>query len=111
MAFVYVGIVTIAYVLAWPVLRILAALPGDGDYLDIFYELEYDIASIGRQTMSFRLGKDDFASQIASARTFLPEKEAKEAQARGIGKHLCDSFCVVFDKLLLQQTIFSKKLL
>src|SRR3712207_5488961 len=37
---------------------------------------------------SFRLGPDDFASQIAPARTFVFENEAKELRARGLGKHL-----------------------
>ena len=68
----------------------LAALPGPTDCLDILYDLDYTAVSpsIGRQVFSFRLGKDDFASELAPARTFLTETEAREFQAAGIGKHL-----------------------
>ncbi len=67
----------------------LAALPGPDDCLDILYDLDYgDVPSIGRQVLGFRLTKDDFATQIAPARTFLLEQEAREFQARGWGKHL-----------------------
>jgi UDP-3-O-[3-hydroxymyristoyl] N-acetylglucosamine deacetylase/3-hydroxyacyl-[acyl-carrier-protein] dehydratase len=44
--------------------------------------------SIGRQVLGFRLGRDDYAQQIAPARTFLLEQEAREFQSRGIGVHL-----------------------
>ncbi|HET6429169.1 MAG TPA: UDP-3-O-acyl-N-acetylglucosamine deacetylase [Phycisphaerae bacterium] len=67
----------------------LAALPGDNDYLDILYDLDYGpVRSIGRQVLGFRLYEDDFAEQIAPARTFLLEAEAREFQARGWGVHL-----------------------
>ena len=67
----------------------LAALPGPDDCLDILYDLDYTrTESIGRQILGFRLGKDDYASQIAPSRTFLLEQEAREFQARGIGTHL-----------------------
>jgi UDP-3-O-[3-hydroxymyristoyl] N-acetylglucosamine deacetylase / 3-hydroxyacyl-[acyl-carrier-protein] dehydratase len=66
----------------------LAALPGSADCLEILYELDYDCKSIGRQIFSFRLGKDDYFDQLASARTFLLEDEAKQFQARGWGTHL-----------------------
>ena len=67
----------------------LAALPGPDDCLDILYDLDYSsVPSIGRQVLGFRLGADDFVGQIAPARTFLLEQEAREFQARGMGKHL-----------------------
>jgi UDP-3-O-[3-hydroxymyristoyl] N-acetylglucosamine deacetylase/3-hydroxyacyl-[acyl-carrier-protein] dehydratase len=65
----------------------LAALPGPLDKLEIIYEFEAG-PPIGRQTFSFRLGDDDFVQQLAPARTFVFEKEAREMQARGMGKHL-----------------------
>lgn len=74
----------------------LAALPGPTDYLEIIYDFEAD-APLGRQTISFHLrnsnGKsngsmDDFATQLAPARTFVFEHEATELRARGLGKHL-----------------------
>lgn len=66
----------------------VTALPGPADYLEILYDLEYEMPSIGRQIMGFRLGKDDFAAQLAPARTFLLEDEARQFQSRGLGKHL-----------------------
>ena len=67
----------------------IAALPGPTDCLDILYDLDYANApAIGHQVLGFRLDKDDYAKQIAPARTFLLEKEAQEFRARGMGKHL-----------------------
>ncbi len=67
----------------------LAALPGEPDYLDILYDLDYSpVKSIGRQVLGFRLYADDFLTQIAPARTFLLQAEAEEFRARGWGKHL-----------------------
>ncbi len=74
----------------------LAALPGPSDCLDILYDLDYsNYPSIGRQVFCFRLGKDDYNAQIAPCRTFLMEPEAKEFQARGMGKHLTYSDVLV----------------
>ncbi len=68
----------------------IAALPGEGDYLDILFDLDYSAISksVGRQVLAFRLYEDDFAADIAPARSFLLEEEAKAFQARGWGKHL-----------------------
>ncbi len=67
----------------------LAALPGPDDCLDILYDLDYyESPAIGRQVAAFRLGTDDFAREIAPARTFSTEEEARELQARGVGAHL-----------------------
>jgi UDP-3-O-[3-hydroxymyristoyl] N-acetylglucosamine deacetylase/3-hydroxyacyl-[acyl-carrier-protein] dehydratase len=65
----------------------LAALPGPTDRLEIIYDFEAG-PPIGRQTVSFYLGEDDFVHQLAPARTFVFEKEAQELRARGLGKHL-----------------------
>jgi UDP-3-O-[3-hydroxymyristoyl] N-acetylglucosamine deacetylase / 3-hydroxyacyl-[acyl-carrier-protein] dehydratase len=65
----------------------LAALPGPTDHLEIIYDFEAG-PPVGRQTISFHLGDDDFANQLAPARTFVFENEAKELQSRGMGKHL-----------------------
>ena len=74
----------------------LAALPGPSDCLDILYDLDYGEAPcIGRQVLGFRLGKDDFVSQIAPARTFLLEREASEFQAKGVGSHLTPKDLIV----------------
>ena len=74
----------------------LAALPGPTDYLDILYDLDYEgVPSIGRQILGFRLGRDDFAAEIAPSRTFLLEQEAREFQAEGLGTHLTPGDIVV----------------
>jgi UDP-3-O-[3-hydroxymyristoyl] N-acetylglucosamine deacetylase/3-hydroxyacyl-[acyl-carrier-protein] dehydratase len=65
----------------------LAALPGPVDRLEVIYDFEAG-PPIGRQTISFYVGEDDFVNQLAPARTFVFEHEAKELQARGLGKHL-----------------------
>jgi UDP-3-O-[3-hydroxymyristoyl] N-acetylglucosamine deacetylase/3-hydroxyacyl-[acyl-carrier-protein] dehydratase len=65
----------------------LSALPGPTDRLEIVYEFEAP-KPVGRQVFSFHVGADDFITQLAPARTFSFEAEAREAQARGIGKHL-----------------------
>ena len=65
----------------------LAALPGPTDRLEVIYDFEAP-PPVGRQTVSFRLGDDDFIENLAPARTFVWENEAKELRARGLGKHL-----------------------
>jgi len=65
----------------------LAALPGPTDRLEIIYDLEAP-APVGRQTIAFVLGTDDFAGTLAPARTFIFEDEARELESRGIGRHL-----------------------
>lgn len=65
----------------------LAALPGPTDKLEVIYDFEAK-PPIGRQVISFHLGDDDFVSQLAPARTFIFEEEARDLRARGMGKHL-----------------------
>jgi UDP-3-O-[3-hydroxymyristoyl] N-acetylglucosamine deacetylase/3-hydroxyacyl-[acyl-carrier-protein] dehydratase len=65
----------------------LAALPGPTDKLEIIYEFE-GAPPLGRQVFSFHVGDDDFITQLAPARTFATEQEARELQAHGLGKHL-----------------------
>lgn len=65
----------------------LAALPGPTDRLEVIYDFEAG-PPIGRQTISFHLGDDDFVNELAPARTFVFEQEARELHERGMGKHL-----------------------
>jgi len=65
----------------------LAALPGPTDHLEIIYDFEAG-PPIGRQTICFHLGDDDFITQLAPARTFVFEQEAQELRNRGMGRHL-----------------------
>ena len=57
----------------------ISALPGPTDRLEIVYEFEAP-APVGRQVFSFHVGADDFITQLAPARTFSFEAEAREAQ-------------------------------
>jgi UDP-3-O-[3-hydroxymyristoyl] N-acetylglucosamine deacetylase/3-hydroxyacyl-[acyl-carrier-protein] dehydratase len=68
----------------------LAALPGPSDHLEILYEFEAG-KPLGRQIYRCTLKGSDptaFATQIAPARTWVFEHEARELQARGMGVHL-----------------------
>lgn len=74
----------------------LAALPGPTDALDILYDLDYgDVPAIGRQAMSFRLGRDDYVNELAPARTFCLEREAEALTAQGKAAHLSPSDVLV----------------
>lgn len=65
------------------------ALPGKEKILDITYDMDYTAhTGIGRQLYSFALTQDGFENNLAAARTFLLEAEAKMMQSRGIGAHL-----------------------
>jgi len=75
----------------------LAALPGPTDRLELVYDFEA-AQPVGHQTFSFRLGGDDFVSQLAPARTFVFEEEARELRARGLGKHLSPKELLVIAK-------------
>jgi UDP-3-O-[3-hydroxymyristoyl] N-acetylglucosamine deacetylase/3-hydroxyacyl-[acyl-carrier-protein] dehydratase len=65
------------------------ALPYADDGLNITYDLDYaGHTGVGRQIFSCRLAPESFEKNLASARTFLLEAEAKQFQARGMGKHV-----------------------
>jgi len=65
------------------------ALPFPDGGLNITYDLDYTgHTGIGRQIVSCRLTADSFEKNLAPARTFLLEIEAKQFHARGMGKHL-----------------------
>jgi UDP-3-O-[3-hydroxymyristoyl] N-acetylglucosamine deacetylase/3-hydroxyacyl-[acyl-carrier-protein] dehydratase len=65
------------------------ALPFKDDSLSITYDLDYTgHTGIGRQLYSCEVTADNFERNLAPARTFLLEAEAKQFQARGMGTHL-----------------------
>jgi UDP-3-O-[3-hydroxymyristoyl] N-acetylglucosamine deacetylase/3-hydroxyacyl-[acyl-carrier-protein] dehydratase len=65
------------------------ALPYADNGLNITYDLDYGgHTGIGRQIFSCRLTPEGFEKNLAPARTFLLEAEAKQFQARGMGTHL-----------------------
>lgn len=53
--------------------------------LTIDYELDYDVASIGRQQLSLQVTPESYRDQLAAARTFLSADEAAKLQAAGLG--------------------------
>jgi len=70
---------------------VLYALPAPAGELSITYHLDYsnsDTPSIGRQLFHFRANPEAFMRDIAPARTFVTEKEARQFQASGVGAHL-----------------------
>jgi len=65
------------------------ALPYADGGLNITYDLNYTgYPGIGRQIFSCRLAPESFEKNLAPARTFLFEAEAKQFQARGMGAHV-----------------------
>jgi UDP-3-O-[3-hydroxymyristoyl] N-acetylglucosamine deacetylase/3-hydroxyacyl-[acyl-carrier-protein] dehydratase len=75
----------------------IAALPHDKPAMEIVFDLDYgDDPIIGRQVYAFDMSNGSYASQIAPARTYLFEAEAKAAVEKGIGSHLtADDFLVL----------------
>jgi len=65
------------------------ALPYADDGLNITYDLDYGgHTGINRQIFSCRLTPECFEKNLAPARTFLLEAEARQFQARGMGTHV-----------------------
>jgi len=65
------------------------ALPGARDKLEISYDLDYpQEPAIGRQIYGCELTPETFEENLAAARTFLMESEAKALQSQGIGTHI-----------------------
>ena len=74
------------------------ALPYADDALNITYDLDYGgHTGIGRQIFGCRLTPDGFEKNLAPARTFLLEPEARQFQARGMGTHLSPRDILVID--------------
>jgi len=74
------------------------ALPYADDALNITYDLDYGgHTGIGRQIYSCRVTADNFEKNLAPARTFLLEAEAKQFQSHGVGTHLSPRDILVID--------------
>jgi len=77
----------------------LIAVPSDSDALDVLYDLDYGPESdIPRQFLGVRISEETFRNEIATARTFLLEKEALQFKAAGMGQHLTYEDVVVIGK-------------
>lgn len=67
----------------------IAALPGEKEELSILYDLDYsENSALGRQVYAITLTPQQFATQIAPARTFLLQAEADYLRQSGYGRHL-----------------------
>ena len=67
----------------------LIAVPTDTGDLNILYDLDYGPdGRLPRQILAVRVSSDTFCRDIAPARTFLFEEEARQFQAAGLGQHL-----------------------
>jgi len=65
------------------------ALPHNGNGLSMTYDMDYtQHTGVGRQIYSCDLTEASFAQNLARARTFVLEAEARQMQAAGIGTHL-----------------------
>lgn len=74
----------------------LIAVPTGKDALEILYDLDYGPdAPIPRQIFAIQLSSQTFCGEIAPARTFLLEEEARQFQAAGLGQHLTYNDVVV----------------
>ncbi|HEX2204264.1 MAG TPA: bifunctional UDP-3-O-[3-hydroxymyristoyl] N-acetylglucosamine deacetylase/3-hydroxyacyl-ACP dehydratase [Longimicrobium sp.] len=58
--------------------------PAEGQRVSVTIEFEHP--AIGRQYGSFRVTPDDFAREVAPARTFCYEREVEEMRARGLAQ-------------------------
>ena len=75
----------------------LPAESSDGG-LSISFDLDYSgHTGIGRQTYGCRVTPESFERNLAPARTFLLEAEARQFQARGIGRHVSPRDVLVID--------------
>ena len=73
----------------------LSLLPGPTTSLEVIYELAYETPSVGTQLRSFKQHEDDFVKDLAPARTFLLESEARMFREKGFGLHLTASDVLV----------------
>lgn len=67
----------------------LVAWPGTEGTLEVIYELDYGPgSSVGHQIHRYTLDAQTFASEIAPARTFVTDEEARQLREAGLGTHL-----------------------
>lgn len=67
----------------------LIAVPTESNDLNILYDLDHGPNSrLARQIFAIRVSPEAFCREIAPARTFLFEEEARQFQEAGLGKHL-----------------------
>ncbi|MEQ8846414.1 UDP-3-O-acyl-N-acetylglucosamine deacetylase [Botrimarina sp.] len=73
------------------------ARPPMGAGLSIEYRLDYGAESaIGRQWLVVQVDPDSFRYEVAAARTFILESEAKALTDQGLGRHVRPSDLLIF---------------
>jgi UDP-3-O-acyl-N-acetylglucosamine deacetylase len=71
---------------------------GESRSVHLRYELDYGADSpIGRQSFALEVTPESFASQLASARTFVLVEEAEWLKAQGLGQRVGHGDLLVFD--------------
>ncbi len=74
----------------------IAALPCDEPDMQVLYELDYGQGTpLGRQVRHFDFRNGDYLHEIAPARTYCLEAEARELRARGMATHLSEKDILV----------------
>jgi UDP-3-O-[3-hydroxymyristoyl] N-acetylglucosamine deacetylase/3-hydroxyacyl-[acyl-carrier-protein] dehydratase len=69
----------------------IAALPAERPGMQVLYDLDYGAdGPLPAQVHAFSLRNGHYASQIAPARTYVLEEEARALQAGGWGRHLTE---------------------
>ena len=70
--------------------------PGEEPGMHVVYELDYSkVPAIGRQLRSFDFRNGNYAREIAPARTFVLDHEAKALRQAGMGTHLTEEDVLV----------------
>jgi UDP-3-O-[3-hydroxymyristoyl] N-acetylglucosamine deacetylase/3-hydroxyacyl-[acyl-carrier-protein] dehydratase len=74
----------------------LIGVPSEAEGLEILYDLDHGPDGLlARQIYAVRLSEETFCREIAPARTFLFEEEARQFQSAGLGQHLTYSDVIV----------------
>jgi UDP-3-O-[3-hydroxymyristoyl] N-acetylglucosamine deacetylase len=76
--------------------KAISVRPGRG--LSIHYEIDFPHRAIGRQTLSFELKTDLYASRIAPARTFGLARDIQHLRQRGLARGGSLSNAIVLDE-------------
>ena len=75
----------------------ITAIPSTDPGLTIQYQLDYGSSSpIPASTTTYTLNRETFAQQVAPARTFLTESEARGLQSQGVASHVTYRDLVIF---------------
>jgi UDP-3-O-[3-hydroxymyristoyl] N-acetylglucosamine deacetylase/3-hydroxyacyl-[acyl-carrier-protein] dehydratase len=74
----------------------IVGFPSNEEGLNLVYDLDYGSGPIGHQIFVVKVTPESFIEQIAPARTFVLEEEAKAFRKAGLGTHLTFGDILVF---------------